>query len=342
MTNLSGQTTTSRRSLLKGLVAGGGLAAVAVAAPSQAFANAVNRSAASSARPGATGYALIQRGRLRLGQSHAGMTVAAAESQSGRIGVHRAFYTWSQYINGGDAGQIADDHAHGRIPWVSFKPPVGGKPGWDAIAAGAHDAAITKQARRYAALGKPIIQTFNHESSNDDFTAGAGRSYAAATSRIYRLYKAAGATSKVVYVPLQGYWLFNPRNTRDNPHDWMTQELADVIQEVGVYSIDSYHEGDDQNLDYRIPRVRAFLAKYGVTVPVMVGEYGTCNNFSNPSPADYINTGITWAKNHVNQCAVVCYYNCSLNSKPDVYWPLRESTAKTNAWKQQVTSLATG
>ena len=42
---------------------------------------------------------------------------------------------------------------------------------------------------------------------------------------------------------------------------------------------------------------------------------------------------LTWAANNTDKVGVVCYFNTTANSDPDVYWPLDESAAKMDVFK---------
>jgi hypothetical protein len=67
-----------------------------------------------------------------LGLSSADL--AGSLSRTGPVGLHRTYYNWS---DAGEGKAITADHASGRLPWVSFKPP-GGVGSWAAIGAGSY------------------------------------------------------------------------------------------------------------------------------------------------------------------------------------------------------------
>src|SRR3954451_15262352 len=103
-----------------------------------------------------------QPGKILLGLSTADLSASIAAV--GAVGLRRTFYNWA---DPGEDKAIKADHASGRLPWISFKPPGGSTAGWPAVASGTHDDYIAAMARRYAAYAKPVIATFHHEPTND-------------------------------------------------------------------------------------------------------------------------------------------------------------------------------
>ena len=103
-----------RRELLLGLGAATVLAACEVSSP-----------IAGPSRDHGRRWPGHRPGRVYLGMSYPG-DIADAEAVTGPVGVHRSFYQWDDLAR--EAEVIGDDHANGRLPWVSFKPPSRG--GW--------------------------------------------------------------------------------------------------------------------------------------------------------------------------------------------------------------------
>lgn len=279
-----------------------------------------------------------QPGKFYLGMScGTDCTTKSAELGQG-YGVHRQFNQWADWR--GVAKNIQEDHAADRLPWVSVKPPNGDATGWRAIASGSQDAEIRALATTLKDNDdSPILITFHHEPGNDG-TEAEGVDWAAAYVRFHDVLKAEGALANVADPPIMSDWLFNPTNRAQDPDGWLTPAVLARAPFVGV---DVYENASGETMAQRIPRVLAFLADRGYPdMMVGVGETGS-TDAAHPdnSAVQWLNDSLSWVAAHPDQVGVVSYFNSVANSKPDVYWPLDESTAKMNNYRDWLNKSVT-
>ena len=84
------------------------------------------------------------------------------ESQvGGPVGIRRSYYKAGQESSA--ISRAADDIAHGRLPWLSFKLPYG----WADMANGRGDAWATDLANRLGQLNGPVWIALHHEPEGD-------------------------------------------------------------------------------------------------------------------------------------------------------------------------------
>ncbi|HUS65808.1 MAG TPA: hypothetical protein VMZ28_14755 [Kofleriaceae bacterium] len=286
-----------------------------------------------------------QPGRIYLGMStpsdewSAKLAALAPETP----GVRRKFYEWNDAT--AEDAQIDGDHAAGRLPWVSFKPPVTGgtvPQRWDAITSGAYDADIRARAHRYADAGGPVVVTFHHEPSNDAADAD-GVKWANAWIHIHDVMEAETGLENVAFAPILGEFLFNPSNSQE-PEKWIT---AGVIARQPFLGIDLYQNGSGDGFEVRLGRIITWLADHGdPDAMVGIGETGSTDHFfdldaADPTAVEWWEDSWAWAVAHTDRIGVVSYFNSTRNSKPDLVWELAESTAKVAAFREALASPVT-
>ena len=210
-----------------------------------------------------------------------GVVCGEKESSLGQsYGVHRTYKQWNNWS--GVAKEIQRDHAAGRLPWVSFKPPLQGAAGWSGIADGKYDADIKALATTLKANDdKPLLVTFHHEPSNDG-TEDEGKLWAAAYVHIHDLLKAEGALGpNVSDPPILQDWIFNPTNRLQDPINWATDE---VLERVPFMGIDMYQNSSGETFAVRIPRIIDWMADRGYpNMMVGIGETGSTGNWAERS-----------------------------------------------------------
>jgi hypothetical protein len=270
-------------------------------------------------------------GKFYLGMS-CGTTCDSKEAQLGQgYGVHRQFTTWANLK--AVAKDIQEDNAAGALPWISMKPPGGAVAGWQAIANGQYDADIHALATTLKANDdKPVLFTFHHEPSNDAAEAD-GVLWAAAWVHIHDILASDGALVNVSDPPILGEWLWNPVNRTQDPANWLTDA---VLQRAPFIGIDLYETKSGETFAQRVPRLLDWLAGRGYpNLMVGIGETGstdTDSTFTMPA-VDWLNQSLQWAADNTDKIGVVAYFNTTLNSRANVYWPLDESAAKLSAYR---------
>lgn len=98
-----------------------------------------------------------------VGAAHGSNEVATEiESQAGRVvGIRRTYWRADQVDSAVAVARA--DLAAGRLPWISFKPPLS----WEAMAAGQGDAWAIDLATKLAALDGPVWLAVHHEPEGD-------------------------------------------------------------------------------------------------------------------------------------------------------------------------------
>jgi hypothetical protein len=259
-----------------------------------------------------------------------GVICPEKESALGQsYGVHRTYKQWNNWS--GVAKEIQADHKAGRLPWVSFKPPLAGAAGWSAVASGSYDSDLKALATTLKANDdKPVLITFHHEPSNDG-TEDEGKLWAAAYVHIHDLLKAEGALGpNVSDPPILQDWIFNPTNKTQDPINWATDA---VLARAPFMGIDMYQNSTGEGYSVRIPRIINWMADRGFPNKMVgIGETGSTGSFD-ISADKWLNDSLTWAANNTDKVGVVSYFNSTANSEADVYWPLDESAAKMSTFK---------
>ncbi|MFL6178743.1 MAG: hypothetical protein ACJ74E_02685 [Actinomycetes bacterium] len=277
-------------------------------------------------------------GKFYLGMS-CGSTCGEKEQALGQpYGVHRLFDQWGNWP--AVASEIEAEHAAGRLPWVSIKPPGGGAAGWSAVADGSMDDEIRALAETLMTVDdQPVLLTFHHEPSNDGSEAG-GAVWAAAYSRFHDVLESAGALANVADPPIVGDWLFNPQNQAQDPANWVTE---DVLSRAPFLGIDLYENHSGESFAVRIPRILDWLAAQGhPELMIGIGETGSTDAaYPDKSASDWMNESLAWVAANTDKVGVVSYFNSTSNSRPDVYWPLDENPAKLAAFQEWLANPVT-
>ena len=262
-----------------------------------------------------------QPGKILLGLSSADLSASVAAV--GAVGLRRTFYNWADK---GEDKAIRSDHAAGRMPWISFKPP-GGTAGWGSIASGGYDGDILAMAQRYASYAKPVIATFHHEPTND---GGDPAQYAAAWVRIHDMMAAETGLANVTFAPILGDWEFNPKNRDGQPDAYLTSDVLDRIPFLGV---DLYQNESNEGYSSRLARIVDWLDYRGVPNPMVgIGETGCCLA-EDPQPEDWLQANWDWATANVDQIGAMSYFDSTRNSRDGHIWSLNETAPKTNTYK---------
>lgn len=306
----------SRRSLLQ--LTGGAFAGAALSTAPVGTA-----SAATAQWPG------HKPGRIYLGFS----TEKFSETlrRTGPVGLYRTYYRWSW--SEGERRRIQNDYANNRISWVSFKPPGQGRSVWRAIASGRYDADIRRRARGYASLSGPVIVTFNHEPQNDDPNYGAD--FSRAWCRIHDVMKNETNLKNVASVPIIGEWTFNPINRRMDPKDWVTRDMLNRCDFLGI---DLYQNRSGDGYDERLGRVLNHMSKLGHSQKMVgLGETGARNGWS-VSGATWWREQWNWAARNTDKIGAISYFNSLRNNSLGGNWRLWETDAKLAEYRRGLNS----
>jgi hypothetical protein len=269
-------------------------------------------------------------GKFYLGMSCGSVCAQRASELGQPYGVRRVFEHWGDWA--GLSRDIQAEHAAGRLPWVSIKPPGGAPAGWVAIASGSMDNEISALAETLKATeDQPVLLTFHHEPSNDG-SESEGSLWAAAYVHFHDVLAASGALVNVADPPIVGDWLFNPQNRSQDPASWLTD---DVLSRAPFLGIDLYENGGGETFADRIPPIVDWLTAHGYPdMMIGIGETGSTDAaYQGMSAVQWLNESLAWAAANTDKIGVVSYFNSTVNSKADVYWPLDESTSKLEAYR---------
>lgn len=312
----------SRRDLIK---IGSLAAAGAAAGFGPGLLGSSSASAATAKFPG------HKPGKIYLGLSVDG-SLSTTLSRTGPVGLQRTYYKWSDGTR--ETSNIRADHAAGRLPWISFKPPSTSPGGWAAVASGRYDADIRTRARRYASYGKPVIVTFNHEPHND--RTGTPADWARAWTRIHDVMKSETNLQNVISVPIIGDWVFNPVNKKDDPKDYLTQAVLSRMHFLGV---DLYQNQSGDDYSVRLGRSLSWLNAQGYSDKMIgVGETGATDDYRSPTGAQWWQRSWSWAVSNVSRVAAISYFNSQHNNNSGNTWLLWESASKLAAFKASLSS----
>ncbi|HEX9643896.1 MAG TPA: hypothetical protein VGC11_07850, partial [Acidimicrobiia bacterium] len=193
-----------------------------------------------------------------------GDPVARHEDPAGHpLTVRRTFWQWSQRT-GSMVDTARGDIAHGRVPWVSVKPPS-----WSAMAAGTHDSEIDAMLKALDGLSGPVWLTIHHEpeggggvNSPDD--PGGPAAHVAMNRRVRERMTALG-TDNIALAPVLMSWSWNSASGR-NPDAWWEPGIYDFV------GVDHYQDSESSLLTTTWFKVRSWAAARGVDVAV--GEWG--------------------------------------------------------------------
>jgi hypothetical protein len=314
--------TLSRRSLFK-VAAGAAVGAAGVGAV--ALTEPVTGATATAK------FAGHKPGKIYLGVSAAG-DISKAIKSTGPVGLARTYYRWSDGSR--EDKNIKADHAAGRLPWISFKPPTTSRGGWAQVASGKYDSDLRARARRYASHSKPVIVTFNHEPHNDN--TGTPAEFAAAWCRVHDVMKNETGLKNVISAPIMGDWEFNPKNKGGDPGGFLTAALLNRCNFLGV---DLYQNRSGQEYDVRLGRILSWLDSKGHSeLMVGLGETGCTNDYGSPSGAAWWTASWNWAVAHSSRVTAIAYFNSQHNNNSGNTWLLTESASKLAAFKKSLAS----
>jgi hypothetical protein len=281
---------------------------------------ALGTAEAAAATPRFPGH---QPGRIYLGMSTS-LPWADAVAQTGPVGLRRSFATWDAHAR--QLRTVAEDHAAGRLPWVSFRVPTPGAAGWREVNAGRYDEALRSRARDYARLGKPVIVTYHHEPGNES-TEADGPAYTAAWCRIFDLFEQQGALRTVCFAPILSDWTFQERNRAEDPATWVSRPMLARISRNSFLGVDVYQNRRNATFAERLGAVIDWTASRGYpSMMVGVGEMGACRYFGDsPKPEAWIADNWSWAVANTSRIAAISYFNSTANSKDGHNWRLDEA-----------------
>ncbi len=321
--------TITRRSLLRTAATAATAAGAAAVAPALAYTNPAG--AAVVAPSPIAKFPGHKPGLIYVGVNGTGFDIT---SKTGPVGMRRTFFRWSDASR--EASMIAADHAAGRMPWVSFKPPGDPATYWKKIGDGYFDADIRARARRYAALSKPVVVTFNHEPHTDK--TGDPAQFSRAWCRIHDVMRAETGLKNVVSAPIAGEWTFSPINRRMEPEWWMTD---DVLSRCHFMGLDLYQNKTGETYSTRLGNVINWLDNRGHNgLMIGMGETGATDDFANISGGAWWTSSWSYMAARTDRLWATSYFN---KYDPNMNnWLLTQSTAKLNAFTATVRSpLAT-
>jgi len=285
-------------------------------------------SSVSAATPKFPGH---KPGKIYLGVSTGG-SLSTTLSRTGPVGLQRTYYKWDNATR--ETKNIRADHAAGRLPWISFKPPFTTAGGWAAVASGRYDADIRARARRYAGYAKPVIVTFNHEPHND--RTGTPADWARAWVHIHDVMKNETNLQNIISVPIIGEWVFNPVNKRQEPGDFLFPSVLDRCHFLGV---DLYQNKSGDDYSVRLGRVLSWLNSQGHSDKMVgLGETGATDDYRSPTGAQWWQRSWNWAASNTNRVAAISYFNSLHNNNLGNNWLLWESASKLSAFKTSLSS----
>jgi hypothetical protein len=323
----------TRRDVLRGTARLGLVAAAggALAAPLASCTTGADPDGAPATPPGRwPGHVA---GCVHLGVSF-GPNHEPVLAETGPLTAARRFYQWDEQDR--ELADIALDHAAGRLPWVSFKPPLEERGGWRRIFLGDHDDELRERGRRYAGLDSPVVVTFHHEPHGD--STGTPDQFAKAWTHIHDVLDDETGLANVTFVPVIGEWLFNPRSTNPAPGRYVT---GDVLDRAPFLGIDVYQNRTTQTYAERLPVVLDWLDDQGhPDLMIGIGETGASDTFGTVPADRWWTTSWEWVAANTDRVGVVCYFNSLLNNNAGADWLLSESPQKMAAFRRSATSAA--
>ena len=193
-----------------------------------------------------------------------GDPVERHEDPSGYVlSIRRTFFQWD-HRTGYMIDTAQDDLAHGRLPWVSIKPPS-----WADTAAGLHDDEVDEMLEALDALQGPVWLTVHHEPEGgggvNEPDDPAGPSGHVAMNRHVRERMTALGVDNVALAPILMTWTWDPASGR-SVDEWWDDGIYDFL------GVDHYRDDEATLLTSRWYEVRAWAQSKGVELAV--GEWG--------------------------------------------------------------------
>jgi hypothetical protein len=236
------------------------------------------------------------------------------DSLTGPVEVNRTYGQWGDDAK--EHTQILADHAAGRLPWVSFKPP---SCGLGCITNGSWDAEIRAKARRYAAYDKPVITTFFHEPVGDVGAADFNAAFLK-IRRVMRNELGGSLTGQgFVFAPVLNGYLWNDwyKGQKGSVESWVTPQLVSASPLLGIDHYGAPHE-TRRALDY--------LAAHGAR-SVGIAEFGRDQG------ADAFAQKLDQFRSYAGFLAVVAYFNSRIQEFGSDTSPLGPGLDELEAFK---------
>lgn len=168
----------------------------------------------------------------------------AHEQPTGEVlTVRRTFFDWAHIGGGWLTSILEDDHAAGRLPWISFKPPGCSGTGcsaWEEVASGEHDAKLDALLLHLESLSEPVWLTMHHEPEGGDGgepypdDPGGPVWHVEMNRHVRQRMEALGVDNVALGLIVMG-WTFDPRAIPD-PDVWWAGDVYDFL------GVDTYAE----------------------------------------------------------------------------------------------------
>jgi hypothetical protein len=231
------------------------------------------------------------------------------------MGVRRTYFQWDQRNAAYMKNIVADDQAHDRLPWISFKTP-----GWSDMAGGADDAQIDQLLMNLKNTGKPVWLSIWHEPEND-LNVGTAAEHVAMNRRVRERMTALGVTNVALVGDFMA-WTWDPRSGR-NPDSWWAPGVYDLL------GIDIYQNAEKSLLTSNWYDVREWAKGKGVDVAVAEWGIRGSDAAAGNLVRDWYDAAINSATdNRGARVVALSAFDSSLNS-PDGSWELTGAQLST-------------
>jgi hypothetical protein len=244
------------------------------------------------------------------------------ESKIGRkFDLVKRYHDWS---NAGGSGQFPDASerqlgANGQrilyFSWVSKNWSAGTTASWADIAAGKYDESVIKpQAQRLKDWAQPVFLDFDHEMDGKTRTGnGTTDDYVRAYRHIRDVVVKAGATNVV--------WVWMPTGTMGNLTRIKAMYPGDAYVDWVGYDPYNFYTCNGSGWETPTQTLKPYydwLHANGLgDKPIMLGEYGSIQDSSNPQRAGDWYAGVTDALKGLPDIKAVVQWNSSTSTKCD-------------------------